>query len=180
MNGAPLRLLVPGWPGSCSQKWLTRIELLDHKHDGAKMEAPSYSVPTYPVAPGTDVPLEDFQTINAMPVKSLITFPQDGAEVGLEFEVRGHAWVGDRTVQRMEISSNYGESWQEADLDDPVNDGAWQNWRATVTLPQAGYYEVWARSTDSAGVMQPFAIKWNPKGYLNNSFHKVALNATEA
>lgn len=180
LNGAPLRLVVPGWPGSCSQKWLTRIELLDHKHDGTKMAAPSYSVPSYPVAPGTDVPLEDFETIHAMPVKSLITHPQDGADVGAEIEVRGHAWAGDRTVQKMEVSSDYGESWQEAELDDPVNAGAWQNWRTTVSLPQSGYFEFWARATDSEGVMQPFAIKWNPKGYLNNSFHKVAVQAKVA
>jgi DMSO/TMAO reductase YedYZ molybdopterin-dependent catalytic subunit len=177
MNGAPLRLVVPGWPGSCSQKWLTRIELLDQKHDGTKMAAPSYSVPSYPVAPGTDVPEEDFETIHAMPVKSLITHPQDGSEQGTEFEVRGHAWAGDRTVQRMEVSTDYGESWQEAELDDPVNDGAWQNWRTNVSVPQAGYYEIWARATDSEGVMQPHAIRWNPKGYLNNSFHKVAVQA---
>lgn len=179
MNGAPLRLVVPGWPGSCSQKWLTRIEALDHVHDGTKMEAPSYQVPAYPVAPGTEVPLEDFEIINAMPVKSLITHPADGADVGTGFEVRGHAWVGDRTIQRMEVSTDYGESWQEAELDDPVNDGAWQNWRTNVSVPQAGYYEVWARATDSEGVMQPHAIRWNPKGYLNNSFHKVAVQAGE-
>lgn len=177
-NGAPLRLVVPGWPGSCSQKWLTRITLLDEKHDGAKMEAPSYSVPRYPVAPGSDVPLEDYETIHAMPVKSLITHPRDGAEVGTAFEVRGHAWVGDRTITRMEVSADYGESWQEAELDDPVNVGAWQNWRTTVTVPQPGYYEVWARATDSTGIMQPFAVRWNPKGYLNNALHKVALQAT--
>jgi DMSO/TMAO reductase YedYZ molybdopterin-dependent catalytic subunit len=180
LNGAPLRLVVPGWPGSCSQKWLTRIELLDQKHDGTKMAAPSYSVPSYPVAPGADVPLEDFETINAMPVKSLITHPQDGADTGASFEVRGHAWAGDRTVQRMEVSSDYGESWQQAELDDPVNDGAWQNWRTTVTVPQSGYYEIWARATDSEGVKQPFAIQWNPKGYLNNSFHMVAVQAETA
>lgn len=180
LNGSPMRLVVPGWPGSCSQKWLTRIELLDQKHDGTKMAAPSYSVPSYPVAPGTDVPLEDFETIHAMPVKSIITHPQDGTDVSGEFEVRGHAWAGDRTVQRMEVSSDYGESWQQAELDDPVNDGAWQNWRTTVTVPQSGYYEIWARATDSEGVMQPFAIKWNPKGYLNNSFHKVAVQAETA
>jgi len=179
MNGAPLRIVVPGWPGSCSQKWLTRIELLDRVHDGTKMAAPSYQVPRYPVAPGTEVPLEDFEIINAMPVKSLITHPRDGADMGTEFEVRGHAWAGDRTVDRMEVSTDYGESWQEAELDDPVNAGAWQNWRTNVSVPQAGYYELWARATDSEGVMQPFAIKWNPKGYLNNSFHKVAVQAGE-
>jgi len=52
MNGAPLRLVVPGWPGSCSQKWLTRIQLRDQVHDGPKMTGTSYRVPNRPVSPG--------------------------------------------------------------------------------------------------------------------------------
>ena len=72
----------------------------------------------------------------------------------------------------------FGATWMKAELDDPVNDGAWQNFRANVELPMAGYYEIWARATDSAGVMQPFAIDWNPKGYLNNSMHRVGLRVS--
>jgi DMSO/TMAO reductase YedYZ molybdopterin-dependent catalytic subunit len=175
MNGAPLRLVVPGWPGSCSQKWLTRIELRDIVHDGPKMTGTSYRVPGYPVAPGADVPEEDFEIIERMPVKSLVTFPANAASVGMSTEVRGHAWSGDRTIASLDISIDFGATWQSAELDAPVNDGAWQNWRANVTFPEAGYYEVWARATDSAGVMQPFAIDWNPKGYLNNTMHRVGL-----
>jgi DMSO/TMAO reductase YedYZ molybdopterin-dependent catalytic subunit len=178
MNGAPLRLVVPGWPGSCSQKWLTRVEVRDQVHDGAKMGGQSYRVPAYPVAPGTEVPDEDMVIMEAMPVKSLITHPENGAETGLETEVRGHAWVGDTTVERLEISTDFGATWQEAELDAPVNPGAWQNWRATVGFPQAGYYEVWARATDAEGRMQPFAIDWNPRGYLNNTMHRVGLRAS--
>ena len=175
MNGAPLRLVVPGWPGSCSQKWLRRIELRDRVHDGAKMTGQSYRVPAFPVAPGTDVADEDFVIIERMPVKSLVTFPANGAASGLETEVRGHAWSGDRTISGVDISIDFGATWMPVELDDPVNDGAWQNWRAAVSFPQAGYYEVWARATDSEGVMQPFAIDWNPKGYLNNTMHRVGL-----
>ncbi|MHA3980636.1 sulfite oxidase [Halovulum sp. GXIMD14794] len=175
MNGAPLRLVVPGWPGSCSQKWLTRIELRDVVHDGPKMTGTSYRVPGYPVAPGTEVPEEDFVIIERMPVKSLVTFPANGANSGMETEVRGHAWSGDRAIERVDISIDFGATWQQAELDTPANDGAWQNWRANVTFPKAGYYEVWARATDSEGVSQPFAIDWNPKGYLNNSLHRVGL-----
>ncbi|MBD3624462.1 MAG: sulfite oxidase, partial [Rhodobacteraceae bacterium] len=175
MNGAPLRLVVPGWPGSCSQKWLTRIQLRDVVHDGPKMTGTSYRVPAYPVAPGTEVPEEDFVIIERMPVKSLVTFPANGAASGMETEVRGHAWSGDRTIERVDISIDFGATWQPAELDAPVNDGAWQNWRANVAFPEAGYYEVWARATDSAGVAQPHAIDWNPKGYLNNTMHRVGL-----
>jgi DMSO/TMAO reductase YedYZ molybdopterin-dependent catalytic subunit len=178
LNGAPMRLVVPGWPGSCSQKWLRRIQLRDQVHDGPKMTGTSYRVPGYPVSPGQEVPTEDFEIIERMPVKSLITFPANAAEVGMETEVRGHAWSGDRTIERIDISTDFGATWQEAEVDAPVNDGAWQNWRTNVTFPQAGYYEVWARATDSEGVMQPFAIDWNPKGYLNNTMHRVGLRVS--
>jgi DMSO/TMAO reductase YedYZ molybdopterin-dependent catalytic subunit len=177
MNGAPLRLVVPGWPGSCSQKWLTRIWVRDVVHDGEKMGGQSYRVPAYPVAPGTDVPNEDMVIMEAMPVKSIVTFPANGAETGLGTEVRGHAWVGDRTVERLEVSIDFGATWTEAELDAPVNPGAWQNWRTNVSFPQAGYYEIWARATDSEGVSQPHAISWNPRGYLNNTYHRVGVMA---
>lgn len=179
MNGAPLRLVVPGWPGSCSQKWLTRIWLRDVVHDGAKMTGTSYRVPNRPVAPGEEVDEADFVIIERMPVKSLITNPATGTDLaGDSVEVRGHAWSGDRTVERVDLSIDFGATWQQAELDAPVDDGAWQNWRAVLSFPQAGYHEVWARATDSGGEAQPFAIAWNPKGYLNNSMHRVAVRVS--
>jgi len=178
MNGAPLRLVVPGWPGSCSQKWLTRIWVRDVVHDGEKMGGQSYRVPAYSVAPGTDVPNEDMVIMGPMPVKSIVTFPANGAETGLSTETRGHAWVGDRTVEKLEVSIDFGATWVEAELDAPVNRGAWQNWRANVTFPMAGYYEIWARATDSEGVSQPHAISWNPRGYGNNTMHRVGVSAS--
>ena len=175
LNGAPLRLVVPGWPASTAQKWLTRIQLRDIVHDGPKMTGTAYRVPNRPVSPGEKVDKKDFVIFERMPVKSLITFPENNTDVGLNTEVRGHTWSGDRTVEKLEISLDFGSTWQTAELDAPVNSGAWQNWRANVDFPQTGYYEVWARATDSNGEMQPFAIDWNPKGYLNNTMHRVGL-----
>jgi DMSO/TMAO reductase YedYZ molybdopterin-dependent catalytic subunit len=179
MNGAPLRTLCPGWPGSCSQKWLQRVWVRDQVHDGAKMTGTSYRVPAYNVAPGTDVPKEDWVIIESMPVKSLITFPETGAAVtSLATEIRGHAWAGDNKVESLDISIDFGATWQPAELDEPVNPHAWQNFRTDVTFPEAGYYEVWARATDDQGRSQPFAINWNAKGYLNNSMHRIGLTVT--
>jgi DMSO/TMAO reductase YedYZ molybdopterin-dependent catalytic subunit len=176
MNGAPLRLVVPGWPGSCSQKWLSRIYLRDQVHDGAKMTGTSYRVPGYKVEPGESVANEDFQIIEAMPVKSLITHPETMASVSdSTFEVRGHAWSGDTSISAVDVSHDFGATWQNAVLDSPTNRNAWQRWRANINLPQKGYYEIWARATDANGRAQPFAIDWNPKGYLNNSLHRVAV-----
>ncbi|MEM8699551.1 MAG: sulfite oxidase, partial [Pseudomonadota bacterium] len=132
MNGAPLRLVVPGWPASTGHKWLTRIELRDLVHDGPKMTGTAYRVPNRKVSPGEKVETEDFVIIERMPVKSLVTFPANGASVGLQTEVRGHAWSGDREISKLDISFDFGATWQAADLDKPVNSGAWQNWRAQV------------------------------------------------
>lgn len=180
LHGFPLRLLIAGWPASCSQKWLTRVQVRNVKHDGAKMAAPSYCMPVKPVAPGTDPAQIEFNTIGAMPVKSLITFPQTGAKVpvGSPVQVRGHAWVGDQVVAQMHVSIDFGQTWQETQLDAPANAGAWQHWSAKLALPAAGYYECWARATDSRGVMQPPVVPgWNPEGYCNNVQHRIALVA---
>ena len=178
INGHPLRLLIPGWPGSCSQKWINKITVRDQIHDGTKMTGKAYRVPKYPVAPGTTIPDEDMKIIESMPVKSLITYPKTGMRVNIkkEIEVRGHAWAGDLDVRAVDISIDFGATWLPAKLDKPVNKYAWQHWSGRVNLPQSGYYEVWARAQDKNGAYQPALTPgWNPKGYLNNMQHRIAL-----
>lgn len=177
-NGAPLRLVVPGGPGSLSHKWLKRIYLRDIVHDGPKMTGTAYRVPNRPVAPGEKVEKKDFDIIHRLPVKSLITSPETGKASGKKLKVNGHAWSGDRQITNVDVSIDFGATWQTAELAAAVNDGAWQNWSADVEFPQAGYYEVWSRATDDAGDQQPFAIAWNPKGYLNNTMHRVAVTVS--
>ena len=176
MNGAPLRLVVPGWPGSCSQKWLTRVWLRDVVHDGPKMTGSSYRVPRYPVAPGTKVASKDYEIIQAMPVKSVITTPQTGLTIGEKtMTVGGHAWAGDNAVAQVDVSIDFGATWVKADLKAPHNPYAWQRWTANLKFPTQGYYEVWARATDDKGTSQPFTVPWNPRGYLNNSLHRISV-----
>ncbi len=178
IHGAPLRLVCGGWPGSVSGKWLKELLIRDRVHDGAKMTGSSYRVPCRPVAPGEQVADEDMCIIESMPVKSLITHPQSGITMnaGKPFEVRGHAWAGDLTVSQLQISIDFGASWIAAKLSPPANRLAWQRWRAVLNLATPGYYEVWARATDSTGRSQPMVVPgWNPKGYLNNATHRIAL-----
>ena len=119
---------------------------------------------------------QDFEIIQAMPLKSLITSPRTGGKLnGRSMTVNGHAWAGDDVVERVDISIDFGATWAKADLKRPVNPYAWQNWSANIQFPMAGYYEVWARATDNKGRSQPFAIAWNPKGYLNNSMHRISV-----
>ncbi len=179
MNGHPLRLVIAGWPGSVSGKWLTGISVRNRIHDGPKMGGKSYRVPREPVAPGTEVADVDMKIIEAMPVKSLITFPETGLRhrVNEALQVRGHAWAGDRMVQRIQVSTDFGQHWQVMSLAAPRNPGAWQSFKGSVSFKQPGYHEVWARATDEKGRSQPMVLPgWNPKGYLNNACHRIAVH----
>jgi DMSO/TMAO reductase YedYZ molybdopterin-dependent catalytic subunit len=179
-HGFPARVVTPGWPGSASQKWVNRIWVRDREHDGPGMTGLSYRVPRYPVEAGAEVPEEDMMVMGSMIVKSIITFPEAGTEVaaGRPFEVRGQAWAGDDHVTAMEVSIDFGATWQEAEVSPPPNRYSWQRWRADVTPPQSGYYEVWARATDNRGRSQPMVVPgWNPRGYLNNSCHRIHVTA---
>lgn len=178
MNGYPLRLVCAGWPGSVSGKWLKKIVVRDRIHDGPKMTGTSYRIPCKPVAPGSDVPDDEMCIIESMPVKSLITSPRSGVEheLGMKFALRGHAWAGDLAIKKVHVSIDFGASWKKATLQRAVNRFAWQHWNAEIEFPEAGYFEVWARATDSAGRTQPMVLPgWNPKGYLNNACHRIAV-----
>ena len=180
LNGHPLRIVTGGWPASTSGKWVKRIDIRDRVHDGEKMTGTAYRVPKTGVAPGSKVPDEDMVIIESMPVKSLVTFPKSGVShaQGKAMACRGHAWAGDLEVSKVEVSIDFGATWIAADLAKPVNRLAWQRWNAEVNFPKEGYYEVWARATDSNGRSQPMIVPgWNPKGYLNNACHRIAVQA---
>ena len=180
-HGHPLRLVAGGWPASVSGKWVNRISVRNKVHDGPKMGGTSYRVPCSPVAPGAKVKDEDMCIIESMPVKSLITYPKTGAMIpqNRSLEIRGHAWAGELTVRSVSYSIDFGTTWQECQLDAPPNRLAWQRFRASIKFPEKGYYEVWARATDSNGENQPMVLPgWNPKGYLNNACHRIAVKVS--
>ena len=178
VHGFPLRLIAGGYPASASGKWINRLSVRNKEHDGAKMKGMSYRVPKYPVAPGQDVPEKDMRIIESMPVKSLITYPKTGAVLNKakDLEVRGHAWAGESEVATMEYSIDFGATWHPCQLESPANKLAWQHFKVKITFPESGYYEVWAKAIDANGEQQPMLVPgWNPKGYLNNACHRIAV-----
>ena len=85
----------------------------------------------------------------------------------------------DNRVAKMYVSIDFGTTWQTAKLKKPVNRLAWQHWTADVRFPEQGYYEVWARAVDDDGKSQPVVLPgWNPRGYLNNACHRIAVKVT--
>lgn len=179
VHGGPLRVMIPGWPGSASHKWVTRIVLRNVEHDGPGMTGTSYRVPATPMIPGSGPEGTTFLVMESMPIRSIISSPANGTQLPAgtrQLALRGAAWNGDTGVAAVHVSLDFGATWQAVDLAAPRNRYDWRRWTATVDLPADGYYEVWVRATGEDGVMQPHvAGNWNPQGYGGNPMHRVAV-----
>ena len=175
VHGYPLRLVVPGWVGSASTKWLHTLTVLDAPFKGTYMDR-SYRIPRYPVKPGDRMP-QDAVSTEAWPVKSMITHPAPNAvfKVGKPALIEGRAWVGEGEIARVELSFNEGVTWQRAALDAGTDRYAWRVFSHAYTARTPGYVTVLARATDDKGNMQPIVSAWNPLGYFWNGLHRVGF-----
>ncbi len=179
IHGYPLRMVVPGWVGSASIKWLSGIEVLDAPFKGTYMDG-SYRIPQPPVPPGSRLPPGSPIT-EAWPVKSMITLPGPGDRyrAGGLLVVRGSAWAGDHGIERVDLSVG-GGAWQPANLAPSGDKYAWRRFRLEVPLTQPGELVILARATDEKGNTQPVSATWNPLGYFWNSIHRVGIVVDKA
>ncbi len=166
LHGGPLRLIVPGWFGMASTKWLSAIHARTLASDNFFM-AHGYRY-------------ADQSPVQELHVKSVIASPlaDERVRVGT-LSVKGQAWTGTSggAVQTVDVSADGGHSWRPARLVGPEQRGAWRSWEADV-VAAPGDVTLMARATDSSGAIQPaFAIA-NPGGYGNNSIHQVRVHAT--
>ena len=153
-HGAPLRLLVPGWYGMASVKWLFRIEASRVPFKG------HFQVERYVIG---DRPL------GAMLPRSLILNPPEGAAVDLtQHLVRGVAWTGRGEVSSVEVSDDGGQTWGEAKLLGTHLPHTWRRWEFDWSPKQSGPALLLTRATDSTGLSQPLQPVWNALGYANN------------
>lgn len=176
VHGAPLRVVVPGWIGARSVKWLRRIIALAEPSRNY-FQATAYRV----LPPGADpAKAGPGEGISLGPIALNCDFasPEDGARIGPgPVEVRGYAFAGDgRSVARVDVSPDGGRSWVLARLGEQQSPWAWRHWCATIEPPE-GEAEVLARAWDSAAALQPERPEhlWNPKGYANNSWARIRL-----
>ncbi|MBM3926675.1 MAG: sulfite oxidase [SAR202 cluster bacterium] len=169
-HGFPLRLVVPGWFGMASVKWLTNIHPTDEPYHGF-FQKRRYVY----INEGTENVAER-QPVSALKVKSLITHPRHGEVIQPgPYTVRGFAWSGAGEVAKLDVSVNGGKSWRKAKLERAANSGAWQPWELPWQATDPGHYVFMARATDSAGNVQPRTVPWNFRGYANNAIHTIAI-----
>jgi len=160
-HGAPVRLVVPGWYGMASVKWVTRVEALTQPFDGY------YQRERYIYDMGAN---GEPEPVTRMRVKSLITEPAEGTQVRPgAVVVQGIAWSGERRVVQVEVAVDGGESWKPATLLEVPRPSAWVRWAFTWEDAKPGRHTLRARATDEAGETQPEQAQWNRLGYGNNA-----------
>jgi DMSO/TMAO reductase YedYZ molybdopterin-dependent catalytic subunit len=169
-HGFPVRLLVAGWYGMASVKWVTRITATQEPFRGF-YQVDRY-VMAHPERGETAVtPLE------AMRVRSIITDPTAGATIARRLRlVRGAAWSGAAPVSRVEVSVDGGRQWQPAQLTSPAERYAWRRWEFPWQATTPGDVDLRSRAFDDAGNSQPVEPEWNKLGYANNAIQVVAVS----
>jgi len=170
-HGYPLRLIVPGWYGMASVKWVARIEARTEPYDGFQ-QASTYLYRPVPEGPTTPV--------THMRVKSLLVPPgvpdfytrRRMVEAG-PVELFGRAWSGAGTpIVRVELGID--GTWQDAVLDPPQGKYAWRGWRA-LWHAQGGEHELSCRASDAAGEIQPLTQRWDSGGFGNNAVQRIGV-----
>jgi DMSO/TMAO reductase YedYZ molybdopterin-dependent catalytic subunit len=181
-NGAPVRLVVPGWTATYWMKHLVSIEAVTKPFAGFWMKS-AYRIPVgkFPVVQHFETQMtEANEPITEMLVNSLITAPAPGhkARAGSAIEVRGIAWDGGYGIRRVEVSSDDGKTWHAASLGADGGRFAFRPWRFRFTAPRAGKYEIRARASNAVGQTQADALIFNPAGYHNNVARPLTIVVT--
>jgi DMSO/TMAO reductase YedYZ molybdopterin-dependent catalytic subunit len=180
IHGFPVRLIVPGWDGTSWVKWVTRLTPAAQPAAGFFMN-PGYRYPKYALPPGSPPKPAELEVIEGMPVKSSITAPEDQAKIARgPITIRGFAWAGEEKIERVEVSTDGGSTWRDAQLSAQKLPFAWRLWHLEWRPDKPGYYNILSRAIDSAGRVQPFVPSWNPSGYLWNGVDRVGVTVEGA
>jgi DMSO/TMAO reductase YedYZ molybdopterin-dependent catalytic subunit len=169
-HGYPLRALALGWTGANCVKWLNKITLLDQPVAGFFMDK------VYRVFQKGEDPASG-EVVTTIPLKSIITSPDNGATVEKgNVVVRGAAYGGEADIARVEVSVDDGNTWDEAEFIGPHERYAWRRWEYHWQVSVPGQYMILARATDDRGQVQPISAGWNVLGYGNNGIREHAVS----
>ena len=154
LHGAPVRLLVPGWSGNWSVKWLQHIEVLAEPPDCW------YHWQFYYYGTGPDDPHKELLT--TIGVRSLVTSPRDDqtAIARGTHVLRGRAWSGAGAITQVEVSVDGGQTWHAAHLEPPRERWLWVRW-SYLWEAQPGQYAIMSRATDEVGRVEPQIPRYN-------------------
>ena len=174
-HGFPLRLVVPGWYGMASVKWLSRLVLTNRPFTGYYQ---SLAYIRFHRVQGSYV----ITPITVMPVKSLIAQPITNARLQANANVRIHgaAWCGDSAIRRVNVSTDGGQTWQQARLLGEARDHCWRLWEYNWRTPaRPGRVTLMSRATNARGDSQPMMPDGNRGAYMINHVIPVPVQVGE-
>lgn len=161
-HGHPLRLIVPGWYGVASVKWLTDIELVERPFEG------HFQTQKYTIQRETPTGAET-SPVQHMAVKSEFIRPRTGESIGPgSYRVFGVAWAGEDIVAEVSVSCDGGTTWQRARLIDPRAPYSWTLWEYLWKISTPGTYRLMARAVSASGQVQPSRHDPLRGGYMIN------------
>jgi sulfite oxidase len=179
VHGGPVRVVVPGYIGARSVKWLTAITVQPFASDNY-FQALDYRILPPEIDPDTAAPGVGI-SLSSLPLNCDILAPTEDDRIPAgSLTIRGYAMAGDgHDVARVDVSVDQGRSWRQATLEPARSRWAWRFWSLTVDVVP-GALTVMARAWDDTGATQPesAATLWNPRGYANNSWAQIELTAT--
>ncbi|MGH3665987.1 MAG: molybdopterin-dependent oxidoreductase, partial [Egibacteraceae bacterium] len=175
-HGYPVRLLVPGWYGMTSVKWLHRVTVTDRPFEGYQ-QVRAYRHRHDADDPGRPVTRMLPRALMVPPGIPEFLSRERVVAVG-RCRLEGRAWSGHGEIERVEVSADGGRTWWDAQLDAPVGRHAWRGWRSDWEPAEPGGYELCCRATDAASNTQPLDDDWNVGGYEGNAVQRVAVTAT--
>ena len=171
-HGYPLRLIVPGWYGMTSVKWLNSIEAVAEPFQGHQV-AQAYRYSKDADDPGEPVNLINVRALMIPPgIPDFLTRTRlvEAGRVALS----GRAWAGRLWVSRVEVSVDGGETWSDAKLGEQVSEYAWRGWSYEWDA-RPGEHTLCVRATDSEGKVQPVDQPWTYQGMGNNMVHRIGV-----
>ena len=180
-NGFPVRLIVPGWTATYWMKHLVSIEATTRPFAGFWVKS-AYRIPNgnFPIVQHFVSQMTAAnEPITEMMINSMITAPADGdtLKLGQTAEICGFAWDGGYGIGRVEVSTDGGGTWHEAELGQDVGRFAFRIFRYAFTPPQPGRYQVLAKASNDVGQTQAEKLIFNPAGYHNNVVRPLTVNA---
>ena len=177
-NGAPARVVVPGWTATYWVKHLTEIRVEPKPFDGFWMKT-AYRIPTgaFPGARFMSQETPETTPITEILVNSMVTSHVHGARLvrGRAVEISGWAWDGGTGISTVEVSVDGGQSWRVATLGQDLGHFAWRGFRFALDTSAPGSLAVAVRATSRAGARQPEQLTPNPSGYHHNSLQRLTL-----
>jgi DMSO/TMAO reductase YedYZ molybdopterin-dependent catalytic subunit len=170
-HGYPVRAIIPGLYGMMNPKWITEIELIDGIYEGYWQKKgwannAQYNTHSYIVVPGNAPIRKNFRNLGSLNIV-----------VGEQIPIAGVAFAGDRGISRIQVSTDDGVTWLDAEIKDPLSPYSWVIWATEINVANKDNNKIIVRATDKMGKVQTGEVR-EPFPSGATGYHMVEVQAS--